>query len=211
MSQQLASALSTAQLAQDRAKAAEDRAEALTAKVEALSSAVARADQRQEGLDRALRRDRMMFFGMSEAHGLTAEEQVHEHLRAVGCTAATKITEAVRLGPARASSGPSAARPRPVRVTFASQAVVHEVFKVCRALREQRKVFVDRDLSVQQQAVRTSLMGDCKQLRENGFRPFWRAEKLFYASEPGSRAKEFRSGDSLPVRPRGGASPGRSA
>ena len=189
---------------EERAKAAEDRAAALAAKVESLASDLARADQRQESLDRAQRRSAMMFFGMAETQGQPVEELVRQHLRAVDCPAADSISEAVRLGPARAQTGPSS-RPRAVRVTFSSAAAVFKVFKVCKALREQRKVFVDRDLTIQQQAARASLMGECKQLRENGYKPFWRGEKLFYGGGPGSRPTEVKSGDDLPASPRQGS------
>lgn len=206
MSAQLAKFEPALQAAERRAQAAEDRAAALAIELQQVKDATARADQRQEGLDRAQRRDKMIFFGLAEASGDNAVEQVREHLRAVSCPAAERILEAVRLGPARAASGPSsAAAQRPVRVTFSTPGSCYDVFKCCRALREQRRVFVDRDLTAQQRAVRASLKEEYKLLRENGYRPFWRGERLFYAGESGARAKEVRSGDALPTNTRAGS------
>ena len=191
--------------AEDRAQAAEDRAQTLEAK---LADGLARADQRQEGLDREMRRDKMVFFGIPEGD-TSAEAQVQSLLRGVGCPASSKISDAVRLGAARAPTGtaPSAGRVRPVRDTFTAASAVYDTFKSCKALREQHKVFVDRDLTTQQRAVRTSLMGEYKQLRENGFRAFWRGERLFYAGDRGSRPQEVLQGDQLPTARRQGASP----
>ena len=190
-----------------RAKAAEDRALALEGR---LASELARADRRQEGLDREMRRNSMVFFGVPEGADTSPEAQVQSLLREVGCAASTKVADAVRLGPARAPTGtaPSAAgRTRPVRVTFTATSAVYDTFKACRTLREQRKVYVDRDLTAQQRAIRTSLMGEYKQLRENGFRAFWRGERLFYAGDRGSRAEEVHPGDQLPTARRQEASP----
>ena len=202
LSGQLSQVQASLAATEQRAKAAEDRAAALETKVEALSSALARADQRQEGLDRAYRKDKMMFFGLAEASGESVEEQVKQHLRAVECPAVGKITEVVRLGRAR-EPGPGAAapRPRPVRVTFASPTACFDVFKSCKALREQRKLYVDRDLTPQQMAVRASLQGEYKELREGGRRPFWRGEKLFVPGEGGGRPSEIRAGEQRPAQP----------
>ena len=191
---------------EDRAKAAEDRAQGLEAK---LADGLARADRRQEGLDREMRRDKMVFFGIPEGSDTSAEAQVESLLRAVGCPASTKVADAHRLGAARAPTGaaPAAGRTRPVRVTFTTASAVFDTFKACKALREQKKVFVDRDLTAQQRAVRTSLMGEYKQLRENGLRAFWRGERLFYVGDRGSRAEEVHPGDDLPTTRRQGASP----
>ena len=102
----------------------------------------------------------------------------------------------MRLGPARAPAGasPAASRQRAVRATFTRPSATYEVFKACKALWEQHKVFVDRDLTVQQRAVRTALKEDYKALRENGYRPFWRSEKLFYGAGDARRATLFRPG-----------------
>ena len=153
-----------------------------------------------------MRRDKMMFFGLAEGTDKSPEEQVREHLRAVESPAAGKITEAVRLGARAEGPATDAARSRPVRVSFSSAGAVYEVFKACKALREQRKVFVDRDLTEEQRAVRASLMAEYKQLRENGFRAFWRGERLFYTSGQGSRAMEVKPGDEVPA-----AGPGASS
>ena len=186
--------------AEEREKKAVERLSSLESRVADLTADLARADQRQEGLDRARRQASLMFFGVNE--GEDAQRQVAQLLRSVDCAAATKMVDAVRLGPARAPAGasPSASRQRPVRVTFATAAATFEVFKACKALREQHKVFVDRDLTVQQRATRTALKEDYKCLRENGYRPFWRSERLFYGAGDGSPARQFKEGDPVPTR-----------
>ena len=196
---QLAAMGDALKAAEDRAARAEDRAEQLEEK---LACELARADQRQEGLDRAMRRDKLMLFGVPEGGEASPQARVEALLRDVGCTAAGKVAEAVRLKPARAPTGaaPSASRARPVRVTFATPSSVYEVFKSCKALREQKRVFVDKDLTTQQRAVRTSLMGEYKELRENGQRAFWVGERLFYAGDRGSRATQVHPRDQLSRR-----------
>ena len=206
---ELAGLRSSVEKAEERARLAEDRADALQSKVAELSETAARADRRQEGLDRALRRSSMMFFGVAEGSDVSPEERVRSCLRAVGSPAVDKISEAVRLGPARAPTGSrTAVAVRPVRVSFTAPEAVYDVFKHCRALREQHKVFVDRDLTPQQRDIRASLAQEYKQLRENGRRPFWRGERLFMAGENGQRAKEFKQGDALPtgIRPQAASS-----
>ena len=154
-----------------------------------------------------------MFFGVADSRGRTAEEQVRDALLAVECPAASKIVEAVRLGVARDGPTDATARPRPVRVPFVTAKAVYEVFKASKALRERRKIGVDKDLTRQQQEMRTALLGDYKKLKENGYRAFWRGERLFYSEGQGSRPTHFSQGDNMPPCPgRGGrTSPGRSA
>lgn len=199
--------------AETKAINAEAKAASLAEEVQALRDQQARADRRSEGLDRALRRDKLMFFGVAETSETPPEELVGEHLRAVGSPAADKITEAVRLGSARATAS-SSRGPRPVRVTFAASSAVYDVFKHLKDLREQRKVYADRDLTDEQRAVRASLQGEYKHLRENGYRPFWRGERLLYPGERGSRPTEVHPGDDLPTgvrqAARASASPARS-
>ena len=187
----------------ERAEKAEGEAAALKTRVQTLEAAVARADQRCENLDRVQRASNMVFFGVASAPQEDLVETTHAHLHGVGCGAAERIVSAVRLGPARAPAGasPASGRPGPVRVTMASSDDVYNVFKSCRALREQRKVYVDRDLTPQQRDTRASLQGEYKQLRENNYRPFWRGERLFYASARGSRPQEVRPGTEVPSAP----------
>ena len=192
--------------AEQRATAAEQRActavekvQSLNAGIEELKAAIARADQRQEQLDRAQRRASMVFRGVPEGSEESLKAAVEQKLRAVACPAADAVVEAVRIGARAPTTSGSANRSRPVRVTLAPPTAVYEVFKASRALREQHHVFVDRDLTPQQQAVRASLMGEYKQLRENGRKPFWRGERLFTAGEHGARPKEVRPGDQGPA------------
>ncbi|KAK9791553.1 hypothetical protein WJX73_000919 [Symbiochloris irregularis] len=184
-----------------RETAAEARAKALQARVGQLESSVARASARSEDLDRTQRANKMVFFGVSSSAADNLVETTRAHLRGVGCAAASKITAAVRLGPARAATDGARARPSPVKVTFSSEEDVYDVFKACRALREQRKVYVDRDLTAQQRATRVGLQQEYKGLRENGYHPFWRGEKLFYAPVRGARPMEVTPGCNLPAAP----------
>ena len=186
-----------AQAAEQRAKAAEDRAAQLEAKFEGL---LARADQRQEGMDRTMRKANMIFNGLPEEAGLDLQAQVQAALRAVACSAADKVVDAVRFGARDTAASAASTRVRPVRVAFSSPTAVYEVFKTCKALREQRKVFVDRDLTVQQRAVRAALLPDYKELREGGKRPFWRAERLYVPGEGGGRPSEIRAGERPPAQ-----------
>ena len=183
-----------AQAAEQRAKAAEDRAAQLEAKFEGL---LARADQRQEGMDRTMRKANMIFNGLPEEAGLDLQAQVQAALRAVACSAADKVVDAVRFGARDIAASAASTRVRPVRVAFSSPTAVYEVFKTCKALREQRKVFVDRDLTVQQRA---ALLPDYRELHEGGKRLFWRAERLYVPGEGGGRPSEIRAGERPPAQ-----------
>lgn len=189
-------------LSRGREVAAETRATALKARVEQLESSVARANHQVEGLDRAQRSNKMVFFNHRTAATDDLVEATRTLLRGVGCAAETRITAAVRLGPARApTAGDARGRLSPVKVTFQSPEDVYEVFKACKTLREQHKVYVDRDLTAQQRDIRAALAQEYKGLRENGFRPFWRGEKLFYSPARGSRPVEVTADSDLPTAP----------
>ena len=187
--------------AKARAEAAEQEVQTLTAKLAEAKAAAAQTERRQEAMDRTSRKGNLMFFGVPEVPGTPTAELVKEHLRAVGSPAASKVASASRFGPPprdRAVGAQTAGTASPIRVTFVSADDTFQVFKASRALREQRHVNVDRDLTVTQKATRGALLEPYKRLRENGFTAFWRSEKLFYTEGPRSPAREFREGDRLP-------------
>ena len=81
-----------------------------------------------------------------------------------------------RLGPLRDGGN---RRPRPVLVKFTSVQAKHDALKHSRELRGQ-KIYLDADLTPAQQGVRRAKAGRYRQLRDEGKKPFWRADRLFY-------------------------------
>ena len=84
------------------------------------------------------------------------------------------VTEARRLGAPRATP----ARPRPFLIHFPSVAAKHAALKHCKALR-QRKLFLDPDLTRQQQQIRVGLRPRYIAAKTEGKKPFWREERLY--------------------------------
>ena len=72
------------------------------------------------GMDRTMRKANMIFNGLLEEVGLGLRAQVQSALRGVDCTAANKVVDAVRFGPACAAAGAGPTRVPPVRVAFSA-------------------------------------------------------------------------------------------
>ena len=81
--------------ADERAKAAEDGAAHLEAK---FADQLACADQRQEGMYRTMHKANMIFDALPGEAGLDLQAQVQAALRAEECSAAGKVSDAVRFG-----------------------------------------------------------------------------------------------------------------
>jgi hypothetical protein len=116
------------------------------------------------------------------------------------------VSEARRLG------APSVARtkPRPVLISFSGVAAKHAALKHSKALR-QRQIFLDPDLTPQQQRIRVSMRPHYVALKTAGKQPFWREERLFVRE--GDRVREHMPVPGPPpaAAPGGAAAPGATA
>ena len=93
------------------------------------------------------------------------------------------VSEARRLG------APSASRtkPRPLLISFSGAAAKHAALKHSKTLRQQQ-IFLDPDLTPQQQRIRISMRPHYVALKAAGKQPFWREERLFVRE--GERVRE---------------------
>ena len=91
------------------------------------------------------------------------------------------IMNSTRLGAPK--QGPQA-RPRPILVKFSSSDAKHKALKSSKELR-QNKVYLQLDLTQRQQEVKQSKGAKFMQLKEQGCKPYWRAERLYYTSANG--------------------------
>ena len=158
---------------------------ALSDQVEELSVVVQQTQTAQ-------RETHIIVHGMPEQEGTAPEVAL-----ARACAAAGQPEqvwqEVRRIG--RRQPGPTA-KPRPLLVKSTSVPQKHKLFKLSRDFR-QRGLYMDDDLTVQQQRVRKELSPQYVALRQAGRQPFWRLDRLFY--KDGDRVRVFHQGDQLPT------------
>ena len=111
-------------------------------------------------------------------HGL-AEDNTENVLARVAALFDSNSSPPVVIGEARRLGAPSAARtkPRPVLNSFSGVAAKHAALKQSKALRP-RQIFLDPDLTPQQQRIRVSMRPHYVALKTAGKQPFWREERL---------------------------------
>ena len=118
----------------------------------------------------------------------------------------------VIVSEARRPGAPSVARtkPRPVLISFSGVAAKHAALKHSKALR-QRQIFLDPDLTPQQQRIRVSMRPHYVALKTAGEQPFWREERLFVLEGDHVREHMPVPGPPPTAAPGGAAAPGAAA
>ena len=158
-----------------------EEAQRLRADFSTLQDKYAGLESRVEGGDRAARAANIFI------HGLT-EEAGDEHARICSMFPAVqeaKIVEATRLGRPTGTTGRAGTnRPRPVRVRFANVQSKHQALQAGRDLRS-RQVYVDVDLTPLQQQAKRAKRDRYLALKQQGLRPFWKAERLYFNRDGG--------------------------
>ena len=158
-----------------RSAAAAARAEA-EARCATMADEVAGLKRRIEDQDRAGRLCSVTLHGVpDDGRGEPTKAKVQSLLQGV---ASGDVLEARRLG------RPAPGRARPVLVRLVSVEAKHCAFRAGRDLRA-RKVFVDEDLTASQRDRRKTLRARYQQRRDQGWRPFWRGDRLLYVDGDG--------------------------
>lgn len=137
------------------------------------------------------RAENMVIHGLEEQDGVTAAVAVARACRDVGLPESS-WRDAFRLG--RERRGPDS-RPRPILVKFDSKEAKHRVFSRSKALRD-HQVYLDDDLTAEQQATRRSLAGEYQKLKMAKLKPFYRQERLLYVHR--GRVVQHQVGMALP-------------
>jgi len=135
-----------------------------------------------ESQARTARRSNLIIHGLPEDTTEVATARVSA-LFGAASGPLVAVSEARRLG------APNAARskPRPILVSFSGVEAKHAALKHSKPLR-QRQIFLDPDLTPQQQRIRLSLRSQYTALKAAGKQPFWREERLFIRE--GDRVRE---------------------
>lgn len=153
--------------------------ETVRATYEAIDNNITQCVLSVETLERKLRSPNALLYGVAESSG-------EQHLAAVkSLLGDSTINEAIRLGP----RSPTATRPRPVLIKFASIAAKHAAFKKSKELRRQFNVSMDDDLTPKQKAARTTRFPQVQALRGEGWVTFWRGDNLFKVKAGGAPLK----------------------
>lgn len=171
----------------------------LRAELEWMKNEMAQLRGAAESRDRASRASHLIIKGFPEEPNDQSTQQAVSALFPVphGDTP-VPILEARRLGP---RSVGAVARPRAVLVKFTSVSAKHAALKHSKALRS-RQIYLDSDLTPQQRQLRIQQRDRFLHLKTQGFRPFWRDERLFV--NDGGRIREDRV--PAPAPPSGGPS-----
>lgn len=157
------------------AKLQAERAEAenkLRAEVDRLCNAGRTVESRMEALDRESRSKNLVVFNLPVDDSKAIREQVQTLFPTVS---PNEVLEARRFR--RANPGNSG-KPPAVIVRFASHDAKHSALKEGSRLRS-NKVYMDLDLTPYQLGVKRGLSTKYAELKMQGERPFWRAERLF--------------------------------
>ena len=149
------------------------------------------------------RAENMVIHGLEEQDGVTATVAVARACRDVGLPESS-WRDAFRLG--RERRGPDN-RPRPILVKFDSKEAKHRVFSRSKALRD-HQVYLDDDLTAEQQATRRSLAGEYQKLKMAKLKPFYRQERLLYVHR--GRVVQHQVGLALPGRSQASQGPYRT-
>jgi hypothetical protein len=84
---------------------------------------------------------------------------------------------------------PTASKPRPILLRFASVAQKHAAFKKAKALRETCKARLDDDLTSLQRERRKARLPQAMELQQAGWTTFWRGDNLSKLKPGGSPIK----------------------
>jgi hypothetical protein len=145
--------------------------EALTNKITALEKAV-------EDTHRSMRANNLVLHGLKEDNPQTeanlkgSVQQLLEN--SAGGSAPIQILSVQRLGKPRTTPSD---RPRPIRIVLSDGSSRASALQRSKDLR-QRKLYLDVDLTPQQQHIHTSKQDRYRILKNNDMRPFWRGERL---------------------------------
>ena len=166
--------------ATQQAQVARQEAQRLRAEFSALQDKYAGLESRVEGADRAARAANLVVHGLKEEEG-----DVHAKICSMfPAVQGPSIVEATRLGRPTATTGDLAgtSRPRPVRVRFATVQAKHQALQAGKDLRS-RQLYVDVDLTPLQQQAKRARRDHYIALKQQGLRPFWRAERIFFVRD----------------------------
>ena len=139
----------------------------------------------------AQRSHNVIVHGVEESTGISPEAAMARAASQVGLTergwTAVKRVGRVRQGPA--------AKPRPLQLRMESEAAKHRVFGSSSRFR-QRGVHLDDDLTPAQQASRREQLATFRSLKELGYKPYWRLDRLLFYR--GGRVCQHQQGQPLP-------------
>ena len=145
--------------------------EALTNKITVLEKAV-------EDTQRSMRANNLVLHGLKEENPqneANLKGKVQQLLdNSAGGSAPIHILSVQRLGKPR--TAPSD-RPRPIRIVLSDGSSRASALQRSKDLRQQ-KLYLDSDLTPQQQQIRISKRDRYQILKNNNMRPFWRGERL---------------------------------
>lgn len=145
--------------------------EALTNKITVLEKAV-------EDTQRSMRANNLVLHGLKEENPqneANLKGKVQQLLdNSAGGSAPIHILSVQRLGKPR--TAPSD-RPRPIRIVLSDGSSRASALQRSKDLRRQ-KLYLDSDLTPQQQQIRISKRDRYQILKNNNMRPFWRGERL---------------------------------
>lgn len=145
--------------------------EALTNKITVLEKAV-------EDTQRSMRANNLVLHGLKEENPqneANLKGKVQQLLdNSAGGSAPIHILSVQRLGKPR--TAPSD-RPRPIRIVLSDGSSRASALQRSKDLRRQ-KLYLDSDLTPQQQQIRISKLDRYQILKNNNMRPFWRGERL---------------------------------
>ncbi len=145
--------------------------EALTNKITVLEKAV-------EDTQRSMRANNLVLHGLKEENPqneANLKGKIQQLLEnSAGGSAPIHILSVQRLGKPR--TAPSD-RPRPIRIVLSDGSSRASALQRSKDLRRQ-KLYLDSDLTPQQQQIRISKRDRYQILKNNNMRPFWRGERL---------------------------------
>jgi len=160
--------------------------ERILAQRDAALEKVDRLERALETMDKKLRSNNVIIFGLPESPG-DLGNTVKSLFEPSGSSMSPNVLDARRLGrPADAGSN-ARVRPRPVLVQFATSAAKHHAFSCSKRLRQEKNITLDDDLTLAQRATRASLRATFQRLKDQQLRPFWRGEKLMVVTPQGVR------------------------